>query len=560
MFLSVTHLSKSYGTQPVLNDAALTLGPGQRVGLVGANGVGKSTLLKIIMGEIEADSGEIVRTPDIQIGYLAQVLGGDNQQTLAQMIDTALRHVRALETRLRALEAALADAPSDSPRLLEYGEALEQFERYGGYEIEARLAEVLAGLRIGHLSLERRFATLSGGEKSRMGLALLLLQAPDVLLLDEPTNHLDFATLEWLETYLQRYRGGILIVSHDRQFLNRTVNAIVEIDEHTRQTKRYSGSYDAYYAAKQHERQKWQMAWAAQQDEIAELRHEIKVEAHQVAKNYPTKKVGGDKFARGFFKGRTAVAVSRRVRNAEERLARIEADPIPMPPKALVFDADFDAAALHGRYPLSVSGLRKAYDGRCILDDVSFELALHSRIVIVGPNGAGKSTLLKILVGAEQADSGTLYWHPGVKIGYLDQEHATLDTQKTLFEAYAAGLAGQEQALKAILLHSGLFRYEEFERRVSALSSGQRRKLQIGRLIAGQANLLVLDEPTNFVSFDILEGLEEALRQFPGPIIAATHDRRFMQSFGGEIWALEAGRLVKYLGGYEDYLASSSAS
>jgi macrolide transport system ATP-binding/permease protein len=555
MFLSVNDISKSYGTHQVLNNVSLTLGAGQRIGLVGANGVGKSTLLKIIMGEIEADTGEMLLSNGMQIGYLAQVIGTADNKTLQEMIDASLERLNRIEAQMRELEARMGTVnPQEADSLMtEYGDVTEQFERYGGYEIEYRINEVLNGLRIGHIPRDRVFATLSGGEKSRMGLAMLLLQSPDVLLLDEPTNHLDYATLTWLEDYLRQYRGGILIVSHDRQFLNRTVNAIIEIDEHTRTTKRYTGTYDTYREAKARERRKWEEDFEAQQEEIVELRYQIKVAARGATKHHATRKVGGDKFAKGFFKGSAERLESRLVRNAEEKLSRIEEDPIPRPPEQMRFEADFDPKALKGKYPLVVSRISKSFGGRCVLNDISFTLGLHSRIVLAGANGTGKSTLLRILVGEEQADTGDFYFHPAVKIGYLDQEHRTLDPNKTVFESYAEGLVGTEQQLKTILLSAGLFRYDEFDRKVSALSSGQLRKLQLGRLIAGGANMLILDEPTNFVSFDILESLEEALKTFPGPIIAASHDRRFMQQFGGEVWELQNGEMLKHLNGYAEY-------
>jgi macrolide transport system ATP-binding/permease protein len=555
MFLSVKDISKSYGVHQVLHTVTLTLGAGQRIGLVGANGVGKSTLLKIIMGQLESDTGVIACSDGMQIGYLPQVPITPEGSTLQDMIDMALAKLAQLEGQMRALETEMA-SHHDAALMAQYSEITDQFERYGGYDIDYRIGEVLNGLRIGHIARDRLLATLSGGEKSRAGLALLLLQAPDVLLLDEPTNHLDFATLAWLEEYLSSYRGGILIVSHDREFLNRTVKAIVEIDEHTRAAKRYSGDYDAYYAAKVRERRRWEADYEAQQEEIIELRYAIKVEARQATKHHATRKVGGDKFAKGFFRGRSEHLMSRLVRNAEERLSRIEADPIPRPPEPLRFEPDFDPQTLKGKFPLVVSGVSKAFSERQVLHDISFALGARSRVVLAGANGTGKSTLLKILVGDERADEGDVSFHPAVKIGYLDQEQHTLDPTKNVFAAYAEGLGENEQRLKTILLSAGLFRYEEFDRRVGVLSSGQQRKLQLGRLIASGANLLILDEPTNYVSLDVLEALETALHDFPGPILAATHDRRFMQQFGGEVWALREGRLVKYLGGYEEYVAA----
>lgn len=548
--LTILNVTKSYSHTTILGGVSFSLNAGQRIGLVGANGVGKSTLLKIITGEVEADSGSVTLAPGRKIGYLAQAIDGEGDQTLAELIADSLRHLHELERQMRDLERRmthLSGAALDAA-MREYGNAAEQFERYGGYEMDAQVDAVLNGLGVGHIPRERVFATLSGGEKSRVALALLLLQAPDVLLLDEPTNHLDFAALDWLENTLQSYRGAILIVSHDRQFLNHTVTAIVEIDEHARTSKTYAGNYDSYIRAKQMERRKWQEDFERQQEEIKALRIEIKVTAHRNS-NFRVA-TDGDKMALKARRENHADTVSRRVRSAEEKLKRIEANPIPRPPEPLQFHPDFDPQALKGRHPLVVSGLNKFFGERRVLDDVNFALGIRDRAVIVGPNGAGKSTLLKLIVGVEKPDSGQVYINPAVRIGYLDQEGEGLNPNHTVFEAYQDGLFESEQQLKATLLKSGLFRYEEFSLRVGDLSSGQKRKLQIARVIAARANLLILDEPTNHVSFDVLEGLEDALENFLGPVLAVSHDRRFIgrfEQFGGQVWRLNDGRLIQHV-------------
>jgi len=547
MVLHTQDIHKAYGVHQVLQDVSLLLNTGERVGLVGANGVGKSTLLKIIAGTVEADSGTISVRNGARIGYLAQRIDQVQGRTVADLIDDALAELQAMEARMRQLEGLMAADNTDATMLdtimAEYSDLLDTFDRRGGYEMENRTAAVLDGLRINHIPLERMLATLSGGEKARFALAALLLGEPDLLLLDEPTNHLDFATLTWLEDYIRGYRGAVAIVSHDRTFLNRTVSSIVEIDEHTRTARQYTGDYDAYLTAKGHERRRWERDYAQQQDTIKDLQFEVKVGARG-NRNYRAHG-DGDKMLRNAKIAKHEATVSKRIRAAEERLNRILADPIPEPPEPLHFEADFNPKTFEGRIPVNVAGVRKCYGDKTVLANISFALHAHSRVVLVGANGAGKSTLMRILMGIETPDSGHVQISPSARIGYLDQESRRLDPAMTVFEAYSHGLDDDEQRLKAILLNAGLFRIDDFDKRISDLSSGQRRKVQVGRLMAGGYNLLMLDEPTNDVSFDVVEGLEDALTDFPGPIIAASHDRRFIQRFGGEVWLLQDGHLHK---------------
>ena len=552
--LATDNITKHYGIHQVLNGITFVLNAGERVGLVGANGVGKSTLIKILSGEIEADSGTFTIPQGLRVGYLPQVFVADDDATLDDMITASMRYLVALEERMRALEKQMTEATDEAldAVMAEYGTASEQFERYGGYEMDYRVDSVLNGLGVGHIARDRRFATLSGGEKSRVGLALLLLKAPDVLLLDEPTNHLDFASLNWLEDTLKAYRGTVLMVSHDRHFLNNTVNVIIEIDEHSRKARHFTGNYDNFLQVKAQERRKWNEDYARQWEEIKALRHEIKVGAHS-NKNYRAHS-DGDKFVRNIKKATHDKTVSKRISAAEEKLKRIEENPVPQPPEPLRFNAGFDPQALKGRTPLFVSRLSKAFGSKVIVDDAGFTLNHDSRIVLVGPNGAGKSTLLKMLAGYETPDSGEVYINPAVRVGYLAQEDDAFDPGQTVLEAYGAGLDGTEKELIAALIHLGLFRYDELGKHVHEISSGQRRKLQIARLIARRANLLILDEPTNYISFDVLEELETALADFPGPVIAASHDRRFMQQFGGDIWELRDGTIINHPGGYTGYM------
>ena len=557
MMLTVNNLSKAFGDNQVLNQISFTLAAGQKVGLVGANGVGKSTLLKIIVSELEPDEGgwHIQGEQETDVGYLPQVLAGAGEQTIDQFLDGALGGLRRIEGRLRTLEQAMAQPGENVDALLaEYGTLSEEFDRRGGYDLEHRSAEIFAGLGIDHLGRERIVATLSGGEKSRVGLAALLLRGPDLLLLDEPTNHLDFAALEWLEGYLQRFKGALLVVSHDRHFLNQTVTSLIEIDEHTKEAKLYSGNYDFYARVKSQERAKWVENYWAQQEEIWELRKLMKTKARQNPFARPPR--DNDKFAYTFKAEKMQTALSRNIRNAEERLRRIEEDPIPKPPAELTINPEFDPAALVSKTPLVVSDVSKTYGDQLVLDGVSCTVEPHSRIVIIGPNGAGKSTLLKIMAGVEQPDAGQIFVAGSVVIGHLDQEQETLIEEGTLFDAYRQGRAGDWEELKAELLQYGLFTWPDLLKPVAVLSVGQKRKLQLARLIAQRANLLLLDEPTNHISLDVLEEFEAALLHFPGPIVAISHDRRFIERFAGEIWEMQDGQLRRYLGGWPQYRAA----
>ena len=556
MLLSVEQISKSYGDNQVLNHVGFTLSPGQKLGLVGANGVGKSTLLKIVVGEIEPDSGKVTLASGARLGYLPQVLSDADTMTVDELIMASLAELLQLESRLRELEVSMAGANGNLDALLvDYGVVSEQFERRGGYDLEYRRQTILSGLQIDHINRQRAVGTLSGGEKSRVGLAALLLQEPDLLLLDEPTNHLDFRALAWLEGYLASFRGGLLAVSHDRHFLNQTVSAIVEIDEHSKESELYNGNYDFYAQVKAQARVKWEESYWAQQEEIWELRKVIKLKARQVGHGNRAPR-DNDKFVVYFKSQRVDDAVARNVRAAEEKLRRIEEDPIPKPPRPLEINPTFDPAALVSRTPLSASNLHKRYGQQVILDGVSLTVDATSRVVIVGPNGAGKSTLLRVLAGHEQPDQGSVTVAPSVVLGYLDQEQQTLDPHQNVYESFRAGRIGEFEEFKAELLGYALFTYPELGKRVGALSVGQKRKLQLASLLAERANLLLLDEPTNHISLDVLEQFEQALSNFAGPVIAISHDRRFIQRFAHEIWELADGKLKRYLGGWEEYTSA----
>ncbi len=541
--LIVRHLSKSYGAIIVLDDISFVINPNDRVGIVGPNGVGKTTLLSILVGQESIDSGSFSFAPSTEVGYLPQTTPEFYGRTMQDLILESVGNLRQLEERMRQLEAAMGTASGDELAILieEYDLVSTRFQDRGGYELDYKIDTILAGLRISYLPRDREMQTLSGGEKARVGLATLLLRSPDLLLLDEPTNHLDFASLEWLESYLSSYKGAILLVSHDRQFLNRAVNQIFEIDEHTHHLKKYEGNYDAYVLAKAAERAKWEEDYERQQEEIKELRKRIRETARNIAHNRPPS--DGDKMAYNFFGARVQNTISRGVRAAEELLRRIEEDPIPKPPKQMQVSSYFNVEPLQSQVVINASHLTKCWDETCVLNDISFTIPSDARILLFGPNGAGKTTLLRIIMGLEKPGNGEVSIVDSALIGYLPQD-PQMDLDKTVIETYRYGQVGYEGEFVGRLIGYGLFRLDDMYKKVGQLSIGQRRKLEIARLMAEGPNVLLLDEPTNYISLDVLEAFESAILSFPGPVIAVSHDRWFIQRFGGKIWELVEGKLV----------------
>ena len=545
MLLTVRNLTKTFGAITVLQDISFVINAADRVGIVGPNGVGKSTLLKLLVGHEEIDRGSIRYGPSSEFGYLPQTTPEFYGRTIQDLIKESVGDLRQLEERMHQIEAAMSGANEEQlPELLEkYNSISTRFQDRGGYDLDYKIDMILTGLAIEYLARTQEMQTLSGGEKARVGLATLLLRSPDLLLLDEPTNHLDFTSMAWLESYLSSYNGAMLIVSHDRQFLNRAVNQIFEIDEHTHGLKKYEGNYDNYIQTKAAERARWEEDYERQQEEIKELRKRIKETARQVGHTYRAPR-DNDKFAKHFFAQRVDSTISRNIRAAEEQLKHIEEDPLPKPPEQLRVNSHFNGEPMHSQIVLSLSGLSKSWGGRYLLNNLDIILSSSARVMLVGPNGTGKTTLFKIIMGLEAPDAGEVRIVGSARIGYLAQEPDMLDLDKTVIETYRYEQVGFEGEFIGRLLGYGLFRLEDVHKKVGQLSIGQRRKLEIARLMVQEPNVLLLDEPTNYISLDVLEAFEAAIIGFPGPVIAISHDRWFIQQFGGQIWELKDGSIV----------------
>lgn len=456
---------------------------------------------------------------------------------------------------MHALTAEMAEAQGETldARLEEYGQLAARFEQRGGYELDHRIAATLAGLGLATLPRDRLAARLSGGERSRVGLAALLLRSPDVLLLDEPTSHLDSAALTWLEGYLSAYTGAALIVSHDRQFLNGSVTRILEVDDGERTLTSYPGAYDAYIQARAAARAKWEEEYANQQAEIAALR--ARVHASRQSTTHP-KPIEQTRYIKAAYNAHGAAAqtsATRNIRNAEERLSRIEADPVQKPPKVMRFHQRFRSEEIRTELIIRAEGVSKRLGGRDLARDIDLIITPKSRITLVGPNGAGKTTLLRLLLGQIAPDSGQVRVAPSARIGYLAQDPTPVDPSRTVLEVYRDGFKGDDSAFIAGLIGYGLFQLDDAYKPVGALSPGQRRKLEIARLLAERPTVLALDEPTNYISLDILDTFEAAVTEFPGPVLAVSHDRYFIRRFGGETLEVRDGRLIARSA--EDYLA-----
>jgi macrolide transport system ATP-binding/permease protein len=543
MLFALDQITHAFGASLILDGISLVARAGDRIGIIGANGAGKSTLLQVAAGRLAPDSGRVQVAPLAEVGYVPQTVAPAAGQRIADLLAAAQQRVLRFEQQMHALaeEMATVTAGEQAALVHAYGEAAARFEQAGGYALDYRIDAVLHGLRLGHLSRERLVATLSGGEKTRVVLAALLLCAPDVLLLDEPTNHLDAASADWLADYLRQQRGTVLVVSHDRRFLDQIATQIAELDEHTHQLRSYGGGYSDYLVWRQREQRAQAEAYARQQAEIATLRQQASHTTQRLATTRPRR--DGDKLTYNFKGQRAQGSMARDIRNAEQRLARILADPLPPPPEPLRFAADFAPAAQASGTLLRLDAVHVAFGDQTIVRETSLDVGAGERLLIMGENGAGKTTLLRLLAGDLLPDQGTVWRSEQAAVGYLSQEDVLAQDERSVLAVYRAGRVGYAEALQAELLRFGLFRPADVQRPVCALSVGQRRKVQLACLLARPCNLLLLDEPTNQFSLDVVEQIEQALGQFSGAVVAVSHDRQFCAQFRGARWRLAAGQL-----------------
>ncbi len=537
--LTVHHISKSYNLDVILDQVTFTLNPGERLALVGPNGCGKTTLLRILAGLETPDSGSVSFHPaNARLGYLAQGFSPAPQDTLRSFLPD--EDVEALSQRLAELAGRLAQDSNQRDLQAEYDRTLARLE--AASQSQGRLPEVLASLGFGGMLLDTPVANLSGGQKTRLALAGVLLSDPQLLLLDEPTNHLDLEMLEWLEQWLLGYQGAVLLVSHDRYFIDRLATGVLELDPDTHRLRSFTGNYSDYLETKISERQRQWQAFQDQQDEIARLRAAVDRMRHYTRVN-PRGKAGGDKFAKGFFSNRTK-ETTQKLKNIEKRVERMLTDErVEKPRQSWQVKLDFGEVPASGRDVLHLEGLSVGYGENVLLREIELVVRFGARVAVLGFNGSGKTTLLRTITGQIPPLAGHVRLGAGVRPGYMAQEQEHLDPELDAFNTLLQAAPFSETEARRFL-HRFLFSGDDVFRPVGVLSYGERARLSLAMLIAQGCNLLLLDEPVNHLDIPSRTRFEQALDAFEGTVITVVHDRYFIASYASELWQVEDGSIT----------------
>ncbi|MFD9421320.1 MULTISPECIES: ABC-F family ATP-binding cassette domain-containing protein [unclassified Streptomyces] len=527
------------GDRLVLRDVSLKVSRGERVGLIGENGRGKSTLLRALAGELPLRRGQVVRAVAGQVGFLPQEPGFPAGATIQDVLARATAEFGELSERMRAAEELMASGNDDAGEVLaEYGRLQDEFERRGGWELDARVGEVLDVFGLGGTDRQRRTQTLSGGERSRLALAALVLTEPAGLLLDEPTNHLDDRAVDWLVQWLAQYRGPCLIASHDRVLLDTAVTAIVDLDGPVGSTVRYGGGYRAYLDERAAAQARWWQRYRDWRQELADARRRLD-RAARSGRTFSGIR-DGDKLAYNAAGSAAEAAVARAARAARQQLGRLLDDEVLRPPEPLAFTPPENAELPDGVL-IRAEGLVVGD----VVRGVDLELSPGSLHVITGPNGAGKSTLLSVLAGHRAPDAGMVVRRPGLRIGYLPQDSHFARERRGLLDTFAAHRAACADDAAAELTRFGLFGAADFDVPVNRLSAGQLRRLELALLFARRPHLLLLDEPGNHLSPALVEQLQEAVEHFTGPVVMVTHDRALREHHRDGLLELADGQLVR---------------
>ena len=530
MILACSSICKAFGGDEILKNVSFHIEEHEKAAIVGINGAGKSTLLKIIVGELPADSGEVVISKGKTLGYLAQDQDLLSHRTIYDEMVEAKRPVIEMEQTLRQLEKDMKTASGEEleNKMASYSRLSHQFELINGYAWKSEIVGVLKGLGFSEEDFQKQISTLSGGQKTRVSLGKLLLLNPDIILLDEPTNHLDMSSIAWLETYLLNYKGSVIIVAHDRYFLDRIVSKVIELDGG--KSTVYPGNYSSYSEKRAQMRAIQMKAYLNQQQEI---RHQEEV----IEK------------LRSFNREKSI----KRAESREKMLNKIE---VLEKPREIndAMDIRLEPNVLSGNDVLTVHDLGKSFGPLHLFSHVDFEIKRGERVAIIGDNGTGKTTILKIINGLVEPDSGELILGSKVHIGYYDQDHQILHNEKTLFEEISDAYPGMTNTQIRNTLAAFLFTGDDAFKRIGDLSGGERGRVSLAKLMLSEANFLILDEPTNHLDITSKEILENALCSYTGTVLYVSHDRYFINKTATRILDLKNGKLINYIGNYDYYL------
>jgi len=538
-------ISKSFDNCRILQNASFSINQGERVGLIGPNGCGKTTLLRILSGEVKPDSGHFSKTPsNLRLGYLPQAFQSPPEITVEQLISQTTDDPEILERELAIVAARLAENPDQMDVLNTYDELLDRFQQPSSV---GQLSSILASLELDHLPGDQLVSTLSGGQKTRFSLALVLLSNPQFLLLDEPTNHLDIAILEWLEAWLSDFKGAALIVTHDRTFLDRTVTRILELNPSTHGIRSFDGSYSDYIETITREHEKQMSEYLDQVDEIRRMKQDIlrtRAQAERTEREASSIRIGGEKMkVKGYKDYQQSIAkkVARKAKSREKKLDRFQSstDIVEKPKAGWQIKLNFKNSHRLGRDVCVFENLTVGFpDHDPLLLDINLAIQANQRIAFTGPNGSGKTTLLRTIAGFLEPINGNVRLGSSVKLGYMSQEQETLDPNLTAVE-YIQSASTMNSTEIRNFLHHFLFRGDGPLQPICTLSFGERSRLLLAGLVVQGCNFLILDEPINHLDIPSRENFENALTNFEGTTIAVVHDRYFIQRFASDLWTLK---------------------
>ena len=527
MLVSLQNISFFFGARPILEDASWQIERGERIGLVGSNGAGKSTLLRIITGAYKIDAGIINKPKDVTLGFFNQdLLSFSTSNSILSVGMQAFERAHELETEMARLLKELETKPDDAKLLDDYSHALHDFEVAGGYEMEHRSAEVLEGLGFSTADLQRPYNEFSGGWRMRVLLAKMMLQAPDLLLLDEPTNHLDLPSIEWLERYLQGYPGTVVIVSHDRYFLDRMVTKIVEVWQ--RDLHLYSGNYSFFQKEKAERMELQQRAFENQQDYIRQQ----------------------ERFIERFRAKATKAAQAQSALKKLDKLDRIEAPDSTMP----VMNINFDVAVQPGKIICTLKNVTKRFGNLTILENADAEIVRGDKIALIGANGKGKSTLLRVIAGRETFEGDRKWGHNVEESFYAQHQLEALSVEKEILDELRSAGTGKTELELRQLLGCFLFSGDDVFKKIKVLSGGEKARVALAKTIAMKGNFLLLDEPTNHLDMQSVEMLIDALNKYAGTLILVSHDRYFISKTANKIWHIEEGKIREFIGSYDEWV------